>query len=491
MKFGVFYEHQLPRPWEEDSEYRILQDALEQVELADRLGFDVVWEVEHHFLEEYSHSSAPEVFLGACSQRTKDIRLGHGIIQTAPGYNHPARTAERVATLDLLSGGRVEFGSGESGSEAELGGFLVDPATKRDAWLEGLQVTLRCMTETPFTGVDGRFVQMPPRNVVPKPMQKPHPPLWVACSRRDTILLAAEKGIGALTFAFIDPEEAEKWVADYERTLAERCVPVGLAVNPNIACVTQMMCHADEKVALDRGLEGGNFFGYSLGHYYVFGEHRPGSTDVWTEYLERRGDQGYSPEIETALRQERLGAKLAAGERTGLRGATGTPRQVREYLQRFEQAGVDQVIFVLQAGKNRHEHICESLELFGREVLPAFKERDEAQVRAKAARLGPAVDAALERRAREPQPPAAPAGLLVPGHAQAVGRRDGQRRDSGMAGALRRRPGEGDPGRGPRDPRQLKPWFLARPPDGAGTACPTVWRDHHAAFRSVRAGGCW
>ena len=326
MKFGVFYEHQLPRPWEEDSEYRILQDALEQVELADRLGFDVVWEVEHHFLEEYSHSSAPEVFLGACSQRTKDIRLGHGIIQTAPGYNHPARTAERVATLDLLSGGRVEFGSGESGSEAELGGFLVDPATKRDAWLEGLQVTLRCMTETPFTGVDGRFVQMPPRNVVPKPMQKPHPPLWVACSRRDTILLAAEKGIGALTFAFIDPEEAEKWVADYERTLAERCVPVGLAVNPNIACVTQMMCHADEKVALDRGLEGGNFFGYSLGHYYVFGEHRPGSTDVWTEYLERRGDQGYSPEIETALRQERLGAKLAAGERTGLRGATGTPQ---------------------------------------------------------------------------------------------------------------------------------------------------------------------
>jgi len=112
MKFGIFYEHQLPRPWQEDSEYRLMQDALEQVELADRLGFDVVWEVEHHFLEEYSHSSAPEVFLAACSQRTKDMRLGHGIIQTAPGYNHPARTAERVATLDLISGGRVEFGSG-------------------------------------------------------------------------------------------------------------------------------------------------------------------------------------------------------------------------------------------------------------------------------------------------------------------------------------------------------------------------------------------
>jgi alkanesulfonate monooxygenase SsuD/methylene tetrahydromethanopterin reductase-like flavin-dependent oxidoreductase (luciferase family) len=414
VKFGIFYEHQLPRPWEEGSEYRLLQEALEQVELADRLGFDVVWEVEHHFLEEYSHSSAPEVFLAACSQRTKDIRLGHGIIQTAPGYNHPARTAERVATLDLISGGRVEFGSGESGSEAELGGFLVDPATKREAWLEGLEVVLRCMTETPFTGVDGRFVQMPPRNVVPKPMQKPHPPLWVACSRRDTILLAAEKGIGALTFAFIDPEEANKWVADYEHTLAERCVPVGHTVNSNIACVTQMMCHPDEKVALDRGLEGGNFFGYSLGHYYVFGEHRPGSTDVWAEYLDRRGDQGYSPEVEVALRQERLGAQLAAGDRTGLRGATGTPEQVRQYLERFEAAGVDQVIFVLQAGRNRHEHICESLELFGREVLPAFKDRDEAQVKAKAARLAPAVEAAMERRAQQPEPPDLPADYSFP-----------------------------------------------------------------------------
>jgi len=133
MKFGVFYEHQLPRPWEEDSEYRILQDALEQVELADRLGFDVVWEVEHHFLEEYSHSSAPEVFLGACSQRTKDIRLGHGIIQTAPGYNHPARTAERVATdfpdgvwfVDLTSAqdGAVSF-VGNTFSGSAPGGLL-------------------------------------------------------------------------------------------------------------------------------------------------------------------------------------------------------------------------------------------------------------------------------------------------------------------------------------------------------------------------------
>src|ERR671914_2964715 len=128
MKFGIFYEHQLPRPWGPDDEHKLLKDALEQVELADRVGIDYVWEVEHHFLEEYSHSSAPEVFLAAASQRTKNIRLGHGIVQTPPPFNHPARVVERVATLDLVSSGRADFGTGESSSEAELGGFGIDPA---------------------------------------------------------------------------------------------------------------------------------------------------------------------------------------------------------------------------------------------------------------------------------------------------------------------------------------------------------------------------
>ena len=399
MKFGVFYEHQIGRPWDESTEHTLIQNALDQVELADSLGIQYVWEVEHHFLEEYSHSSAPEVFLAACSQRTKTMRLGHGIILTAPQFNHPARTAERVAMLDLVSNGRVDFGSGESSSEAELGGFGIDPLRKRDAWLEGLETAVRCMVETPFTGVNGEFVTMPPRNVVPKPLQKPHPPLWVACSRRDTILLAAEKGIGALTFAFIDPEEARTWVSEYEQTLADKCVPVGFAVNPQVACVSPMMLHHDEDEAIRRGVEGANFFGYSLGHFYVFGKHSPGSTNVWAEYVDRRSAQGYDPEaIAQAVRDERLGAKVAGGDTTGLRGCIGTPEQVREYLRRYEEAGVDQVIFVLQAGRNDHEHIMESIEIFGREVLPEFIDRDEAAVAAKAKRLEPVVEAALARK---------------------------------------------------------------------------------------------
>src|SRR5664279_857308 len=351
MKFGIFYEHQLPRPWDDGDELQLVQDALDQVEAADRLGFHHVWEVEHHFLEEYSHSSAPEVFLAAASQRTKNIRIGHGIVQTAPGYNHPARVAERIAMLDLVSRGRVEFGSGESSSEAELGGFGIDMATKREQWLEGLEVAIRCVTESPFTGHEGPYCSMPPRNVVPKPVQKPHPPLWVACSRRDTILLAARKGIGALSFAFVEPEDAGQWVVDYERVLGEQCVPVGLLVNPRVACVTPMMCAPREEDA-------------------------------------------------PARRHETLGAKAAAGDTTGLRGTIGTPAQLREFLRRYEEAGVDQLIFVMQAGKHRHEHIMESLELFGTQVLPEFVERDEAASEAKAAKWAPLIEAALARRDR-------------------------------------------------------------------------------------------
>src|SRR4030081_2164580 len=158
MRFGIFYEHHRPRPWAADDEHRLLKDALEQVELADRVGIDYVWEVEHHFLEEYSHSSAPEVFLAAASQRTTRIRLGHGIVQLPPGFNHPARVAERIATLDLLSGGRVDFGTGESSSQMELGGFGVEREQKRAQWAEALDVVTRMMVEEPFAGHRGRFL---------------------------------------------------------------------------------------------------------------------------------------------------------------------------------------------------------------------------------------------------------------------------------------------------------------------------------------------
>jgi alkanesulfonate monooxygenase SsuD/methylene tetrahydromethanopterin reductase-like flavin-dependent oxidoreductase (luciferase family) len=430
MKFGVFYEHQVPRPWDADAEYRVLQEALEQCAFADRLGIDYVWEVEHHFLEEYSHSSAPEVFLAAVSQRTSRIRLGHGIVQTPPPFNHPVRVAERIATLDLISGGRVDFGTGEASSAAELGGFLIDPDEKRAMWEEGLRVALRCLTEEPFTGHAGRYVTVPPRNVVPKPRQHPHPPVWVACSRRETIHLAAQKAIGALSFSFFDPEEARHWVDDYYTTLAREGVPIGDAVNANIACVTPFMCHPDEATAIARGVEGTNFLGYSLAHYYIFGRHRPAQTNLWAEYLQRRASAGYDPAAvaTAAASAERLGAKVGLDDSSGLRGAVGTPAQIRDYLRRYEDYGVDQVIFASQAGRNRHEHVMESLELFAREVLPEFKERGERRAREKAERLTPLLDAVLARKPPSDHPVLPDADYEIPTIARSTADREGSQK---------------------------------------------------------------
>jgi alkanesulfonate monooxygenase SsuD/methylene tetrahydromethanopterin reductase-like flavin-dependent oxidoreductase (luciferase family)/putative sterol carrier protein len=406
MRFGIFYEHQLPRPWDGGAEEQLLQDALDQVQLADELGYDYVWEVEHHFLEEYSHSPASEVFLAACSQRTRNIRLGFGIVAMPPGYQHPARVAEKVATLDLVSRGRVDFGTGETSSGAELGGFGVDRETKRQQWDEALDVVTRMFVEEPFAGYDGRFFEMPIRNVIPKPAQKPHPPLWVACSRRETIRLAAEKGIGALSFSFVEPEEAKEWVDEYHEIIAsDRCVPAGFAVNPSVAVVLPMMCAENEAEAIERGIDGAHFFGYSLAHYYVFGDHHPGRTNIWEEFLERRDEVGFARDI-VAPDQAPLGLKIMQQGLGSLRGAIGTPDQIADLVRRYEAAGVDQVIFVSQAGKNRHEHICESLRLVGERVVPEFVERREQREREKAGRLAPVVEAALARRtpAREADP---------------------------------------------------------------------------------------
>jgi alkanesulfonate monooxygenase SsuD/methylene tetrahydromethanopterin reductase-like flavin-dependent oxidoreductase (luciferase family) len=376
VKFGIFYEHQLPRPWREGDELRLFQEALDQVELADRLGIDYAWEVEHHFLEEYSHSSAPEVFLAACSQRTSQIRLGHGIVLMPPGYNAPARVAERIATLDLVSKGRVDFGTGESSSLAELGGFGVGVAEKREMWRECVEQVANMLVMDPYPGYTGKYFSMPCRNVIPKPVQKPHPPMWVACSNRDTIHLAARLGLGALTFAFVDPAEARKWVSEYYELIRTECVPIGHTVNANIAMVTGFSCHENEAEARRRGEDGFRFFGYGLGHHYIFGTHKPGRTDVWASFEKAR-----------ALLPD-------AGASRGI----GTPDQLREHLESFEEAGVDQVIFIQQGGRNRHEHICESLELFASRVLPEFRSRAEARMRRKEEELAPAIEQALARK---------------------------------------------------------------------------------------------
>ena len=353
MRFGIFYEHQLPRPWHERSEYELLQNSLTQVELADKLGYDYAWEVEHHFLEEYSHSSAPEVFLSAASQRTKQIRLAHGIIQLTT--NHPARVAERVSTLDLLSHGRVEFGIGEGSSITELHPFGRRFRDKRAVWEDAVRAIIPMFKDAPWE-YHGEHFDFPLRNVLPKPYQKPHPPLWVACSQLETIQMAGRRGLGALGFQFVSAEAAVAWVNTYYNEFVKRQEKLAdYAANPNIALVSGFMCAETDEAAM-RMADGWTFFQFALRFYSSHGVVEPGTVNLWQEY------QGWK--------------ESPAGQKSRRTGLVGSPETLRRKLRKFEESNIDQVILLNQAGNNTHADICSSLELFAREVMPEFHARE-------------------------------------------------------------------------------------------------------------------
>jgi alkanesulfonate monooxygenase SsuD/methylene tetrahydromethanopterin reductase-like flavin-dependent oxidoreductase (luciferase family) len=353
MKFGVFYELQLARPWEPDSEWRLYHHALDELELADRLGYDYAWVVEHHFLEEYSHSSAPEVFLAAASQRTSRIRLGHGIMQLTT--NHPAKAVERISALDLLSDGRVEFGMGESASITELHPFGVRFRDKREIWEDAVRCAIPMFGDG---GVEyqGPHFDFPLRNVLPKPRQKPHPPLWTACSQIETIEYAGRRGLGALGFQFVSAEAAEAWVHAYYNAITNGLDRLcEYPVNPNIALVSMFMCAPTDEEARARA-DGATFFQFCLRYYNSPDRRRPdpGEVNMWDEYSAWKT------------------ANPEAADRALSGGLIGSPETIRRKLRKFETSNIDQVILLNQAGRNTHEDISASLELFAAEVMDEF-----------------------------------------------------------------------------------------------------------------------
>jgi alkanesulfonate monooxygenase SsuD/methylene tetrahydromethanopterin reductase-like flavin-dependent oxidoreductase (luciferase family) len=385
MRFGIFYEHQLPKPWNPGDEAKLFHEALEQVVLADKLGYDYAWEVEHHFLEEYSHSSAPEVFLSACAALTKTIRVGHGIRQVIPHYNHPARVAEGLATLDIISRGRLDFGIGEGATRLELGGFGIPAKEKRALCLETAEQIANMMVMSPYPGYEGHAFTMPCRNVLPKPVQAPHPPMWMACTNRDTIKVAAANGIGALAFAFVNPEDAKNWADIYYGIIkSDACVPLGHSVNANLAMVSNFSVHHDRDEAIRRGQEGFEFFSYAV-NALVAHDVLPGRSALFEDFQKARVAQD-----EEIIRVRKGAVNNANG--------IGTPDDIRAHIRAFGEAGVDQVIFLQQAGRNRHDHICQSLELFAAEVMGEFKAEVAEREARKARDLAPYIEAAMARK---------------------------------------------------------------------------------------------
>jgi alkanesulfonate monooxygenase SsuD/methylene tetrahydromethanopterin reductase-like flavin-dependent oxidoreductase (luciferase family) len=355
MKFSIFYEMQISKPTRA-SEAQLFRDCLEQAVFADQLGYHCVWEVEHHGLYEYAHSSAPEIFLSFVAAKTQRIRVGHGVTLLPSRYNHPIRIAERIATLDILSGGRVNWGTGKSSSAVEWHAFETDVKTLHEQWLEALEIIPRMWSADVFSH-EGRFFRIPPTQVVPKPVQQPHPPIFAACSKPDTAAAVGKLGLGALNFAFGTDDYLSQKVADYRRAVASSA-PVGRVTNNHFACTPATLVLDDDKKACAYGLRGARFFLEALQRYYVATERPVGELPISRDFLSES-------ELEEAM-------SLRNTEGSQVATIVGDPASARESVQRFVDVGVDELILVMQMGTVPHELIMESLRTFAEKVMPHF-----------------------------------------------------------------------------------------------------------------------
>ncbi len=365
MEFSILYELQMPKPWTPGREYEIYKEAIAQIKLADQVGFDMVWAVEHHFLQEYAHSSAPEVWLAAVAQETKNIRIGHGVKLLPFEYNHPLRVAESVATLDIISGGRVELGTGRSVTETELGGFCIDPDKTRDMWEESLDIVLGAWANETFE-YKGKMLTVPPRKVVPKPIQKPHPPLWMAGTSPKSFEIAGSNGMGALTFAFTTDAIANN-LAVYRKALAACTKPRGGFINDRYAAFCLPLCGYDDET-IELGVEGARWFLQKVTEILITMEKVESESYGYLKQMIDLDNQPKDASFEDLKEHPLI--------------ICGDPDQCIRKLEKLTELGMDQLICFFQRGNIPHSRIMESIDLFGKYVLPHFKDSAKLDIKA-------------------------------------------------------------------------------------------------------------
>ncbi len=362
LELGLLYEVQVPE-WESTESVRAgFLNALEQCELADQLGWNYVWAVEHHCLPGWSSSSAPEVFFGAVSQRTKNMRIGHGIALLPKHFNHPFRVAERVATLDLISGGRVELGTGRALATQELDGFDIDPDQSQAQWLEALEIIVQAFGYEPVT-YKGEFYDIPPSQVVPKPLQSPHPPLWLAGTNPETFEKAGRHGLGMLAFLTHKPDEAAERIKIYRDAIKD-CTPIGKFVNDRVALMVQTYCaetreqaYADVAGPIARTTE-------LIGTLEL-----PWASKSY-QYLSQ------PPELDANGQVKGLGvADTRPIEQRANESilAVGDPDDLIRIFREWEAVGVNQLLNFIQFGGLEHDKIMNSLRLIGEHVIPEMR----------------------------------------------------------------------------------------------------------------------
>jgi alkanesulfonate monooxygenase SsuD/methylene tetrahydromethanopterin reductase-like flavin-dependent oxidoreductase (luciferase family) len=356
MKFGLLYEIEVARPWADTTVHDCYWEALEQVKIAEEAGFSHVFSVEHHFLDQFSVASAPEVWLSAVAQHTSKIRIGHGVRLLPFQYNNPIRAAEMAAVLDIMSNGRLDFGTGRSASALELEGFGIDPSRTRAEWDEALHMIPKMWTQEEFSW-DSPTFKMPPRNVLPKPLQKPHPPIWMSGTQPESAVLAGERGIGFMHFSLSDPVGMDQKVRSYKQAL-KRANPVGEFIYDQFAAFTIMFCGNDDEDAAARAGEGAIWYANLVELVYA----------SLATLSEDESYAWYRDRVAKEAHRERDLQELIDRHSAIL----GGPARCIDSIKWYESQGVDMMLFLVQAAKIRHQDIVDSLRRFGKEVLPHF-----------------------------------------------------------------------------------------------------------------------
>ena len=366
MKLDLLYEVDCPKPWEEPyplgqrkREQQAYREALEQIKLADRMGFHTIWAVEHHFREGRSHCPAPEVLLGALSQVTHDIRLGFGVTLCPFGFTHPARIAEKVAAVDILSGGRVEWGTGRS-TPMEQTAFHVDRAKSRDQWREAIEVVCGMWREERFSW-DSPTFRFPERVVTPKPVQDPHPPCWMAATSDGSAELAGENALGLLSFSIMQPLERMAQQIEAYRKAQLRAKPLtGVATN-KVAAYTLVHC-ADSMEQAER-----NGVWKSVGWWY---QNLAQFTIDWElVHLSAEEQNQIFPLMKPLVEGNIPIDHFHAADMI----VVGDAERCLAKMKRYADLGVDQLICYVQFGYHPHESVMKTIEILGREVLPEIE----------------------------------------------------------------------------------------------------------------------
>ena len=352
MKFGLMTQIQMPRPWGPNPEVQAYNNAIAQAAAADAAGFGYYWITEQHFFLEIGHSACPDMLLAAISQRTKQIRLGFSVVLMT--VNNPFAIAERIATLDVLTNGRVDFGMGRGSTHYMVEAFGVDRATERERAAEATEAVMRMFTEDPFTGYKGKYFDLPQRDVLPRVAQIPHPPLWVAASNLSSYERAGRQGVGVIGVTRNSIDETRDAIRAYRAAIrnGDRTDFIGDYPNEQVAAFALACCHEDDRIGRDiacaaaRWYNGDNDTALNPVRFATAG----GVEAVVSKFRSRSNDQ-----------------LIEDGMAIG-----GNPDTVCRVVEKWAEAGLDQMIFLLQAGRITHDQVMRSIDLIGEKVIPRF-----------------------------------------------------------------------------------------------------------------------